>query len=116
MQPFEKEQPPGVGAPKAAEANTVNTGRLAKKRRQHKLFSKELLTGDKLWEADCAIELLLRPFLYEGRHFAPDYLLLRNIEIDRDRDGRVKLDIVDIKDALWDALADQNERAKGEGQ
>ena len=51
--------------------------------------------------------------MYEEHPLAPRYLLLRNIKIDRDKDGRVRLDIVDIKDALWDALEEQNKRAKG---
>jgi hypothetical protein len=41
-----------------------------------------------------------------------DYLLLRDIELDRDREGRVLLDIYHLRDALWDALEDQEEREK----
>jgi hypothetical protein len=42
----------------------------------------------------------------------PAFLLLRDIEIEREKDGRLRVCLCDICDALWDVLEEQDEAAK----
>jgi hypothetical protein len=52
------------------------------------------------------------PFLYYD--CASQYLLLRDdVEIALERDGRVRVETIDIFDALWDVLKDREENATG---
>jgi hypothetical protein len=111
MQAFEKEQPPRVGAPKAAKRNNSNTPDLAKKRNRGKRMFPEHLTSDQVRKAEDSIYRMLKPFLYDGP--GSHYLMLRAIEIDRERDGSVRVETADIFDALWDVLEDQKENAPG---
>ena len=42
----------------------------------------------------------------------PAFLLLRDIEIEREKDGRLRVCLCDFCDALWDVLKEQDETAK----
>jgi hypothetical protein len=112
MQPFEKEQPPGVGAPKAAARNDSNTVSITKKRRKSKRLDPKHITRDQVQDTVDSLYRLLMPFLYYD--CASQYLLLRDdVEIALERDGRVRVETIDIFDALWDVLKDREENATG---
>ena len=71
----------------------------------------EHLTSDQVRKAEDSIYRMLKPFLDDGP--GSQYLLFRNIEIDRERSGSVRVEIVALFDALWDVLKDQEENATG---
>jgi hypothetical protein len=43
----------------------------------------------------------------------PEWVLRDDVEIALERDGRVRVETIDIFDALWDVLKDREENATG---
>jgi hypothetical protein len=113
--PPENEKP-GITA-RALNGSEINSNynrRIAKKRPQHKRLLEEHLTVDQTRKTEDALGKLLLPFLMVNtRGFrVPSFLLLRDIELEREKDGRVRVCLCDICDALWNALEEQDETAK----